>query len=111
MKNFIIQYWLAFVFGLIVTGGGVWYKRFIKRVCNQRSLQNGTQALLRNQIIHSYDKYIEQGWMPIYAKETLLEMYKAYHGLGGNGVITDLVEGLRELPSKKPDDKQEGEGA
>lgn len=34
------------------------------------------------------------------------EMYKAYHSLGGNGVITTLMEKFNELPVK-PDNSEE----
>ena len=103
MKEFIVQYWLAFIFGFIITGGGLCYKRFVKRICDQKNVQNGTQALLRNQIIHSYEKYTEKGWIQLYARENVLELYQAYHDLGGNGAITDLIEELRHLPSSPPD--------
>lgn len=103
MKGFIAQYWLAFIFGLIITSGGICYKWFIKRICDQKNVQNGTQALLRNQIIHSYEKYTDKEWMPLYARENVLELYQAYHALGGNGAITDLIEELRHLPSSPPD--------
>ena len=109
MKDFIIQYWATFAFGLLITGGGLWYKRIIKRACDQRIVQRGTQALLRNQIIHNYEKYTDKEWMPLYARENIVEMYESYHALGGNGAITDLVEELRGLPSSPPD-KGRGEG-
>lgn len=66
------------------------------------NVRNGTRALLRNQIIKSYEKHIGREWMPLYARENVLEMYESYHGLGGNGAITDLVEELRGLPSSPP---------
>ena len=104
MKEFIIQHGAEAVFGAILTGFGVAYKRLSqkihKQIEDQKSLRDGTQALLRNEIIHSYDKYIEQQWVPIYAMENVLEMYKAYHSLGGNGTITKLVNELEGMPSK-----------
>ena len=103
MKEFIVQYWLVFAFGLLTTGAGIWCKRINKRVCNQKTVQRGTQALLRNQIIHNYEKYTDKEWMPLYARENVVEMYNSYHALGGNGAMTDLVEELRGLPSFPPD--------
>lgn len=105
MKDFIVQYWLETLFGVVVAGIGAAYSRLSKKVhkqiCDQRNLHDGTKALLRNEIIRSYDKYMDQEWIPIYARENVLDMYNAYHELGGNGTITKLMNELAELPSKK----------
>ena len=77
-------------------------KRVQKQLCDQQSLREGTQALLRNEIIKEYDKYMGREWIPIYAMENMNAMYKAYRALGGNGTITKLMEEIRELPSREP---------
>lgn len=103
MKEFIIRYWLEVLFGLLTAGAGAAYRhlsaKIYRQIADQRCLHSGTQALLRNEIIRSYDKYIEQGWIPIYGRENVLEMYHAYHTLGGNGTITKIMEELKALPS------------
>jgi hypothetical protein len=103
MKEFIITYWLEAIFSLIIAGLTLCFKSLYKKVHkqldDQKSLKDGTQALLRGEIIRSYDKYIEKGWIPIYAREGLTSMYNAYHNLGGNGTITRLMDELNELPS------------
>ena len=69
-------------------------------LAKNKSLKNGLQCLLRAEIIRSYDKYIEKGEIPIYAKEALEKEYKAYHKLGGNDVATGLYTELMKLPCK-----------
>ena len=105
MREFVIKYWLEVVFGAVAAGLATAYKLLSKKVhkqiCDQKSLRDGTQALLRNEIIKEYDKYIERGYIPIYAMENVSSMYEAYHSLGGNGTITKLMEELRELPTKQ----------
>lgn len=105
MGEFIIKYWLQWGFGLIVAGLGAGYKILAKRIQkqmhNQKALHDGTQALLRNEIIKEYDKYIDRGYIPIYALENVSAMYVAYHDLGGNGTITKIVEELNDLPAKE----------
>ena len=103
MKDFIVQYWVEFIFGLFAVGFGSLSKKLHKQIDDQRSLRDGTQALLRNQIIHSYDKYIDQRWIPIYGRENVLDMYQAYHSLGGNGTITKLMDEIERLPSNPPE--------
>jgi len=105
LKEFIIKYWMEVLFGLMIAGASAAYKRLSakvhKQIADQRCLHSGTQALLRNEIIRAYDRYIEQGWIPIYGRENVLEMYDAYHKLGGNGTITKIMDELKGLPSKQ----------
>lgn len=68
---------------------------------NERTeqLEAGVQCLLRAEIIRSHEKYTERGKCPIYAREALTKVYKAYHALGGNDVATDLYNEIMELPN------------
>lgn len=59
----------------------------------------GVRSLLRKEIIDEYNHYMDRGHIPIFALENVIEMYKAYHRLGGNGTITKIVEELKELSS------------
>ena len=67
----------------------------------QKALELGVQALLRDRMLHNYNKYIEGGYAPIYAKENFENMYQQYRSLGGNGVMTQLHAEFMELPSNK----------
>lgn len=67
----------------------------------QKALEYGVQALLRDRMLHCYNKYIEAGFAPIYAKENYENMYRQYHELGGNGVMTHLHEEFMALPTEK----------
>lgn len=104
MKDFIIRYWIQVIFGLVMGGVGAAYKILAKRIhkqsCDQKALKEGTQALLRSEIIRCYDMYIERGYVSIHGLESISAMYESYHTLGGNGTVTKLVEELRELPVK-----------
>lgn len=99
MKEWLLKYWLEALFGVIVVGLSVACRKLGTRVSNQKALRNGTQALLRNEIIQEHDKYIARKYIPVYGMENVLSMYDAYHKLGGNGTITKIVDELRDLPS------------
>lgn len=60
----------------------------------------GTMLLLRVQLIEYHDKYMKLGSIPSYAYENFMEMYSAYHDLGGNGMITKMHEEIQELHLK-----------
>lgn len=66
------------------------------------SVKDGMLSLLRAELIRSGEKYIEQKWIPIYAKDAYENLYKAYHNLGGNGTMTQLYENVMKLPTSPP---------
>lgn len=68
------------------------------------ALCKGVQALLRDRMYQSYDRYTEKGYAPIYAKENFLNMYKPYHILGQNGVMDGKKDEFMALPDKPPKD-------
>lgn len=83
----------------IVLGYIVWLLKRQKRDRDANS--KGTMLLLRVQLIEYHDKYMEQGNIPSYAYDNFIEMYEAYHELGGNGMVTKMYEEIRELHLKK----------
>lgn len=67
----------------------------------QNALELGVQALLRDRLIYQYEKYSEKGYAPIYAKENFENIYAQYHQLGANGVMDEIHEKFRNLPTAK----------
>lgn len=57
----------------------------------------GTMLLLRVQLIEYHDKYVALGEIPSYAYDNFVEMYEAYHSLGGNGMITKMYNEIQSL--------------
>ncbi len=88
----------------ILLGYIVWLLKKQKRERDANS--RGTMLLLRVQLIEYHDKYIELEYIPSYAYENFMEMYEAYHSLGGNGMITKMYEEIQELHLKT---KKKGE--
>ena len=66
----------------------------------------GIMLLLRVQLIEYHNKYVSEGEIPTYAYQNFIEMYEAYHALGGNGMITKMREEIEELHLKRKDDKK-----
>jgi hypothetical protein len=42
---------------------------------------------------------MQQGYFPIQDQEIMRDIYTQYHKLGGNGLISHLMEELQELPT------------
>lgn len=74
----------------------------LKRQKKDRSANSkGTMLLLRVQLIEYHDKYIKVGEIPSYAYQNFIEMYEAYHALGGNGMVTKMYEEIESLHLKQ----------
>ena len=100
MKAFLLQtYMIALP---IFLGYIVWLLQEQKKVRDANSA--GTMLLLRVQLIEYHDKYMKLGTIPSYAYENFCEMYKAYHRLGGNGMITKMMHEIEELHLKEKGD-------
>ena len=113
MKDWIVKYWLETLFGAVVLVLGALYKRlamkFKKQLSDQKALKNGMLALLRSEIIRCHDKYMQRGWIPIYALESVLALYCSYNTLGGNGTVTKLVEDIKGLRNSEKGESPERE--
>jgi hypothetical protein len=76
----------------------------IRRIKRERqhdkATEKGIQALLRDRLIYQYDKYKAKGFAPIYAKENFENLYQQYHNLGANGVMDDIYNDFRKLPTR-----------
>lgn len=102
MKEFLTQtYTIALP---IILGYIVWLLKNQKKDRDANS--KGTMLLLRVQLIEYHDRYMAQGDIPSYAYENFLEMYEAYHKLGGNGMVTKMYEEIHALHLKKKGDKE-----
>lgn len=75
-------------------------KKEKSRRLKNNAVNVGVQSLLRDRIIQAYNHYAEQKYIPIYGMENVLDMYNAYHDLGGNGTVTKLVKTLQEMPTE-----------
>lgn len=97
MKDILMQtYTIALP---ILLGYIVWLLKKQKKDRDANS--RGTMLLLRVQLIEYHDKYMKMGSIPSYAYENFCEMYRAYHRLGGNGMVTKMKQEIEELHLRK----------
>ena len=86
----------------ILLGYIVWLLKNQKK--DRDASGKGIMLLLRVQLIEYHTKYTEAGEIPSYAYQNFIEMYEAYHTLGGNGMITKMKEEIEELHLKRKED-------
>ena len=61
MIDFIVKYWIEFLFGLIISGMGVMAKLMYNQHLKNKAIDKGVEALLRNGIVQTYNKWSERG--------------------------------------------------
>ena len=93
MKEILMQTYTAAL--PILLGYIVWLLK--KQKQDRDSNNRGTMLLLRVQLIDYHDKYMKLGSIPSCAYENFVEMYEAYHELGGNGMVTKMYDEIQEL--------------
>lgn len=85
-----------------VLGGVIGYlaKKLKSNMKESNALQSGLQALLRDRLLQGHRFYFEKGYMTISEKATYGALAEAYHNLGENGVMDDLVKDTLALPDE-----------
>ena len=74
---------------------------YVRKIQNDgKALKAGIQALLRAELIKSWEKWSERGYAPIYARENFENCWVQYHALGANGVMDNIHEKFLELPTE-----------
>ena len=76
-------------FGIVAALAAASYRRVSKHMRHARrqdkALDDGMRALLRDRIISACDHYFEKGYAPVYARENITSMYEAYTAWAGTG--------------------------
>ena len=83
----------------ILLGYIVWLLK--KQKMDRDANSKGTMLLLRVHLSEYHERYMQLGEIPSYAYQNFIEMYEAYHSLGGNGMVTKMKEEIEELHLKQ----------
>ena len=100
MLEFILKYWLQELFAVVCMLIGYLFKKILMLWKRQQAIENGVQALLRNELIRRYREYEVKGEISILDKENITHMYEEYKNLGGNGTVEKLYDELLDLHTK-----------
>lgn len=103
--TFIGSHWLEWLFTAVLAILSWLFKEMREQLAEEKrkneAIAEGVQSLLRESIVNSYNRYSDRGCCPIYAKESIKKVYKAYHNLGGNDVATELYNKVLKMPEEK----------
>ena len=83
-------------------GAGVGFlsSKVKKNKAKEQAIEDGVQALLRNELVREYREYKAKGELSILDKENIESMFRQYKNLGGNGTVEQLITELMRLPTK-----------
>ena len=100
MKDFLLQTY-AVALPIILTSFSGYTVWLLKRQKKDRDANSrGTMLMLRAKLIEYHKDWTERDYVTRHGLETFIEMYEAYHELGGNGMVTQLLEEVKELQIK-----------
>lgn len=100
MEN-IIQMVLSYLIPTLLGAGlGFISTKLKKNKKKDLAIEQGVQALLRNEIIRRYREFETKGEISILDKENLEEMFEQYKNLGGNGTVKKMMDDLLNLKTK-----------
>lgn len=104
MLDWIIRYWVQWLFGLICAALLAGYRRLAKRVKEQeeerKAIKAGRLAILHDRLYAECSRYIAQGSIDTDGLRNLEYLYRSYHALGGNGTGTELYNRAKALQIK-----------
>lgn len=97
----IIQIIFNYLIPLILGGAiGIISTKLKKDKKKDKAIEEGVQALLRNELVRRYREYEQKGELSILDKENIEAMFVQYENLGGNGTVKQLMTELLQLPTK-----------
>lgn len=95
MLDWIIKYWVQWLFGLICAALLAGYRRLAKRV---KAQEEERKAILHDRLYAECSRCLAQGSIDTDAMRNLEYLYRSYHALGGNGTGTELYNRAKALP-------------
>lgn len=100
MEGFLLQTYMAALPIVLTSSMGyiVWLLKQQKKDRDANS--RGTMLMLRSKLIEYHKEWTVRGYVTKHGLENFLEMYEAYHALGGNGMVTHLLDEVNDLQIK-----------
>ena len=80
----------------IIMGYIAWHLKVSRK--EKKADNKGTMLLLRVQLIEYHEKWMKRGYNTRHGYTNFVEMYEVYHELGGNGMVEQLYQEIKELP-------------
>ncbi|MBP3589386.1 MAG: hypothetical protein J6J61_02320 [Muribaculaceae bacterium] len=88
------------VISILVAGFCGWLAAQMRAIKKRDgALYAGMRVLLRSQLFDAYDRYVvHEEKLSYERKEEVVEAFKAYSALGGNGVVSGMHDSIMQIP-------------
>lgn len=101
MVEWVIKYWLQIGFGIIVTGGTLFFKKFSAKMKKNKEttemMRVGLRVLLELSLNELYHKYRMRGMILKEELELYTHLYQAYMALGTDMSMIPQFEYIKTL--------------
>ena len=114
MPDWIVKYWVQWIFGIFTTILAAGYAKLSKKFKDNKeeqkkkaeqnakemqALKDGMRSLLRRNIMSDCEKAVCEKYCSIDSKSTISNMYTSFKALGDELAIKQLVETVLSLPT------------
>lgn len=103
-ETFILDHVGELAFTLLGAAVGFLWKKLMDMVKEQKYLHDGVLAMLHDRLYLICTHYIKMGYIDTDGLDNVGVIYRAYHGLKGNGTGTNLYKRVCALPIKEGDE-------
>jgi hypothetical protein len=101
MLDFIIKYWVHFLFGMLVALCGTMYRKLLIKLKEQAAMKTGIRAIMQDRLYQGCTHFLDLGWIDLDSLKNMEELYESYQSLGGNGVGASLYQKIKDLDIKE----------
>lgn len=104
LLNFIITYWIEFLFGILASFFVILGKELRKQMRMQQAIKEGVRVLLYEALYELYcdahNEVNEKNGLAIETLNRATNIYKQYKTLGGNDAGDEIYAKIKEMPLK-----------
>ena len=101
IMDFIVQYWLEFLFGVVVALLGYLVHKIKRYYKTLETSVEGVRILLKTKIIEEYHQIKKENVATMYQKQNLANLYQEYQKFGEDNFIEDMMQELDKIPITK----------
>lgn len=103
MNEIIMSYAAQGAYTVALFVVGYLWRSLMATKSDHQLIKAGVRSLLRDRIINMCEKCLTGGYCTTEYHDNIVDMYKEYHALGGNGAVTRLLNRVEELPHRPPE--------
>lgn len=97
-----LPYFAQGLYSLLLLAAGYLWRGLQKTRRDNELVKAGLCSLLRDRLIHKYEKCNAAGYCSLECLEDIESMYEVYKSLGGNGIVKKLIVAIRNMPTEPP---------